>query len=114
MNFKTDKRLALYLGDSTEDTLFRNRVQVASENLGVSIRSCCESPPTTPWKACMTCGRGCGEDSRSQGLAPLEATVRAMQHLHDKALEDAAICADRWTNALRSAEHCLAKFSGEA
>ena len=67
MNFKTDKRLALYLGDSTEDTLFRNRVQVASENLGVSIRSCCESPPTTPLKACMTCGRGCGEDSRSQG-----------------------------------------------
>lgn len=47
-------------------------------------------------------------------MAPLEATVRAMQHLHDKALEDAAICADRWTNALRSAEHCLAKFSGEA
>lgn len=37
MSFKSDKRLALYLGDSTEDTLFRNRVQVASETLGVSI-----------------------------------------------------------------------------
>ena len=37
MSLKTDKRLALYLGDSTEDTLFRNRVQVASETLGVSI-----------------------------------------------------------------------------
>ena len=37
MSFKTDKRLALYLGDSTEDTLFRNRVQVASDTLGVSI-----------------------------------------------------------------------------
>ena len=37
MSFKTDKRLALYLGDSTEDTLFRNRVQVASETLGISI-----------------------------------------------------------------------------
>lgn len=37
MSFKTDKRLALYLGDSTEDILFRNRVQVASDTLGVSI-----------------------------------------------------------------------------
>ena len=37
ISLKTDKRLALYLGDSTEDTLFRNRVQVASETLGVSI-----------------------------------------------------------------------------
>ena len=37
MSLKTDKRLALYLGDSTEDTLFRNRVQVASDTLGVSI-----------------------------------------------------------------------------
>ena len=37
MSFKTDKCLALYLGDSTEDTLFRNRVQVASETLGISI-----------------------------------------------------------------------------
>ena len=37
ISLKTDKRLALYLGDSTEDTLFRNRVQVASDTLGVSI-----------------------------------------------------------------------------
>ena len=37
MSFKTDKRLALYLGESTEDILFRNRVRVASETLGVSI-----------------------------------------------------------------------------
>ena len=37
MSLKTDKRLAFYLGDSTEDTLFRNRVQVASDTLGVSI-----------------------------------------------------------------------------
>ena len=37
MSFKADKRLALYLGDSTEDTLFRNRVQVASDTLGISI-----------------------------------------------------------------------------
>ena len=37
MSFKTDKRLALYLGESTEDKLFRNRIQVASETLGVSI-----------------------------------------------------------------------------
>ena len=37
MSFKTDKRLALYLGNSTEDTLFRNRIQDASDILGVSI-----------------------------------------------------------------------------
>ena len=37
MSLKTDKRLAFYLGDSTEDTLFRNRIQVASDTLGVSI-----------------------------------------------------------------------------
>ena len=37
MSFKTDKRLALYLGESTEDKLFRNRIEVASDTLGVSI-----------------------------------------------------------------------------
>lgn len=37
MSYKTDKRLALYLGESTEDTLFRNRIEVASDTLGVSI-----------------------------------------------------------------------------
>ena len=37
MSYKTDKRLALYLGESTEDTLFRNRIEVASNTLGVSI-----------------------------------------------------------------------------
>ena len=37
MSFKTDKRLALYLGESTEDTLFRNRIEVASDTLGISI-----------------------------------------------------------------------------
>ena len=37
MSFKTDKRLALYLGESTEDTLFRNRIEVASDTLRVSI-----------------------------------------------------------------------------
>lgn len=37
MGFRTDRRLVLYLGDSTEDTLFRNRVQVSSEALGMSI-----------------------------------------------------------------------------
>lgn len=37
MSFKTDKRLALYLGESTEDKLFRSRVEVASDTLGVSI-----------------------------------------------------------------------------
>ena len=37
MSSKTDKRLALYLGDSTEDTLFRNRIEGASDTLGVSI-----------------------------------------------------------------------------
>ena len=47
-------------------------------------------------------------------LAHLEGTVRAMQHLHDKALEDGALSADRWAIALRSAEHRLAKFKGEA
>ena len=33
---KTDKRLLVYLGDSVEDTLFRDRVVVASKTLGVS------------------------------------------------------------------------------
>ena len=37
MSFKTDKRLALYLGESTEDKLFRSRIEVASDTLGVSI-----------------------------------------------------------------------------
>ena len=37
MSYKTDKRLALYLGESTEDTLFRNRIEAASDTLGVSI-----------------------------------------------------------------------------
>lgn len=37
MSYKTDKRLALYLGESTKDTLFRNRIEVASDTLGVSI-----------------------------------------------------------------------------
>ena len=37
MSYKTDKRLALYLGESTEDTLFRNRIEVASDTLDVSI-----------------------------------------------------------------------------
>ena len=37
MSYKTDKRLALYLGEGTEDTLFRNRIEVASDTLGVSI-----------------------------------------------------------------------------
>ena len=37
MSYKTDKRLALYLGESTEDTLFRNRIEVASDTLGISI-----------------------------------------------------------------------------
>ena len=37
MSYKTDKRLALYLGESTIDTLFRNRIEVASDTLGVSI-----------------------------------------------------------------------------
>ena len=37
MSYKTDKRLALYLGETTEDTLFRNRIEVASDTLGVSI-----------------------------------------------------------------------------
>ena len=37
MSFKADKHLALYLGDSTEDILFCNHVQVVSETLGVSI-----------------------------------------------------------------------------
>ena len=37
MSYKTDKRLALYVGESNEDTLFRNRIEVASDTLGVSI-----------------------------------------------------------------------------
>ena len=47
-------------------------------------------------------------------LAHLEGTVRAMQHLHDKALEDGSVNVDLWANALRSAEHRLAKFKGKA
>ena len=47
-------------------------------------------------------------------MAPLEATVRAMQHLHDKALEDGSVNVALWAKALRSAEHRLAKFKGEA
>ena len=35
--FASDKRLVCYLGDSVEDTLFRDRVSVASKTLGVSI-----------------------------------------------------------------------------
>lgn len=31
MSFKTHKSLALYLGGTTEETLIRNRMQVASE-----------------------------------------------------------------------------------
>jgi len=47
-------------------------------------------------------------------LAHLEGTVRAMQHLHDKAQEEGSTNVHRWANALRSAEHRLAKFKGEA
>ena len=47
-------------------------------------------------------------------LAHLEGTVRAMQHLHEKALEQGSINVDLWSKALRSAEHQLAKFKGEA